>query len=249
MRFRVFPPALCTFVALALAAQAPQARGTGCPGDMSAIEPPAGSPLRAYCIDRYEASVVELAGNAERPHSPFVSVKGLRVKAVSRAGVFPQAYISRNEAEAACTAAHKRLCTEDEWVTACKGRHPTTYPYGDERHEGQCNDNGKAPLGVVYADMGSQAFGSFEAMNDPRLNQVPGSLARTGSHARCRSGYGVFDMVGNVHEWVADPGGTFRGGYYLDTQKNGPGCEYRTVAHDATYHDYSTGFRCCASRR
>jgi formylglycine-generating enzyme len=246
---RLFPPTLAAFLVVALSAQAPQAKGTGCPGDMNSVEPPAGSALRTYCIDRYEASVVELTGNAERPHSPFASVKGLRVKAVSRAGVFPQAYISRNEAEGACAAAHKRLCTEDEWVTACKGRRPTTYPYGDERHEGQCNDNGKAPLGVVYSDLGTDAYSSFEAMNDPRLNQVPGSLARTGSHTRCRSGYGVFDMVGNVHEWVADPGGTFRGGYYLDTQKNGPGCEYRTVAHDATYHDYSTGFRCCASRK
>ena len=37
-----------------------------------------------------------------------------------------------------------------------------------------------------------------------------------------------------------------RGGYYLDTHINGEGCNYRTVAHPATYHDYSTGFRCCA---
>jgi formylglycine-generating enzyme required for sulfatase activity len=52
-------------------------------------------------------------------------------------------------------------------------------------------------------------------------------------------------MVGNLHEWVADPSGTFQGGYYLDTQENGPGCEYRTTAHVFDYHDYSTGFRCC----
>ena len=55
-------------------------------------------------------------------------------------------------------------------------------------------------------------------------------------------------MVGNVHEWTADPAGTFRGGYYLDTRINGEGCDYRTVAHEPTYHDYSTGFRCCANR-
>jgi hypothetical protein len=39
--------------------------------------------------------------------------------------------------------------------------------------------------------------------------------------------------------------GTFRGGYYLDTHINGQGCEYKTGAHNARYHDYSTGFRCC----
>jgi formylglycine-generating enzyme required for sulfatase activity len=53
-------------------------------------------------------------------------------------------------------------------------------------------------------------------------------------------------MVGNLHEWVDEPQATFRGGYYLDTRINGDGCEYRTVAHGADYHDYSTGFRCCA---
>ena len=53
-------------------------------------------------------------------------------------------------------------------------------------------------------------------------------------------------MVGNLDEWTADPSGTFQGGYYLDTHLNGDGCEYRTMAHEAWYHDYSTGFRCCA---
>jgi hypothetical protein len=52
-------------------------------------------------------------------------------------------------------------------------------------------------------------------------------------------------MVGNLHEWTAASSGTFRGGYYLDTKINGEGCDYRTTAHDARYHDYSTGFRCC----
>ena len=53
-------------------------------------------------------------------------------------------------------------------------------------------------------------------------------------------------MVGNLHEWVDDPDGTFQGGYYLDTHQHGDGCNYRTPAHDIYYHDYSTGFRCCA---
>ena len=51
-------------------------------------------------------------------------------------------------------------------------------------------------------------------------------------------------MVGNVHEWVDD--GSFRGGYYLDTQQNNEGCDYVTTAHASWYHDYSIGFRCCA---
>jgi formylglycine-generating enzyme required for sulfatase activity len=86
-------------------------------------------------------------------------------------------------------------------------------------------------------------------MNEPRLNQVRGTLARTGTHPRCTSGNGVFDLVGNLHEWTSDPNGTFRGGYYLDTHINGEGCKYRTSAHHFRYHDYSTGFRCCRDAR
>lgn len=90
-------------------------------------------------------------------------------------------------------------------------------------------------------------------LNDPALGQVEGALAHTGDHAECRNAFDVYDMVGNLHEWVATdaslPHGTFAGGYYLDTTINGDGCRYRTVAHAHDYHDYSTGFRCCAPPR
>ena len=55
----------------------------------------------------------------------------------------------------------------------------------------------------------------------------------------------LFDLHGNLHEWVVDADGTFRGGFYVDVLINGPGCTYATTAHTSTYHDYSTGFRCC----
>jgi hypothetical protein len=47
---------------------------------------------------------------------------------------------------------------------------------------------------------------------------------------------------------VSDPNGSFYGGYYqdVDTVGHGAGCGYKTTAHEARYHDYSTGFRCCA---
>jgi formylglycine-generating enzyme required for sulfatase activity len=86
---------------------------------------------------------------------------------------------------------------------------------------------------------------TFQRMNDPRINQLPGSLARTGAYGRCRSAWGAFDMVGNLHEWVADARGRFRGGFYADGETNGRGCWYVTTAHHPGYHDYSTGFRCC----
>jgi len=207
--------------------------------------------MRAYCIDRWEAQVVELRGKEEIAHPPTQAVTKLSVKAVTRAGVTPQGYISKNEAEGACKAARKRLCTGEEWEKACKGKKPTAFPYGDERKSGYCNDSGRAPLASLHPELGPEGvYQSGEAMNDPRINESPNTVAPTGSFAKCKNAFGVFDMVGNLHEWIADvhggSKGTFRGGYYQDTHLNGDGCSYRTVAHDVSYHDYSTGFRCCA---
>lgn len=206
----------------------------------------------SFCIDPYEAAVVEILDKGKTKKHPYYEpVTNLRVKAVSTKGVYPQAYISRNEAEAACKEAKKRLCDDNEWKTACKGKNHTQYPYGKTRKTGVCNDNGVSPLNHFFnaANDASQKAYTFESMNDPRLNQLAGGLAKTGSHAKCTNSFKVFDMMGNVHEWTSDPAGTFRGGYYLDTKINGDGCDYQTTAHDARYHDYSTGFRCCADLR
>jgi formylglycine-generating enzyme required for sulfatase activity len=175
-------------------------------------------------------------------------VTGLDVKAMNARGKVPQAYISRNEAEQACINAGKRLCTNDEWVAACKGKSPTQWPYGDEHQPGRCNDQGTSSFNLLFGKDGQpppQSEYTFDHLNDPRLNQMKGTLAPSGSFARCKNGYGAFDMVGNLHEWTSDVGGTFRGGYYLDVRQNGLGCDYKTTAHHDKYHDYSTGFRCC----
>ena len=87
-----------------------------------------------------------------------------------------------------------------------------------------------------------------DQMNDPQLNRLANSLDPTGANPACVSAEGVYDLHGNLHEWVADPDGTFRGGFYVDAKINGEGCSYRTTAHGRRYHDYSTGFRCCADR-
>lgn len=225
----------------------PQAGGTlgldgdgPCPRNMAAIGD--------FCIDRYEASLVEvLPGGLERPFPHFEKPAGARVRAVSEANAYPQAYISAQEAGQACAASGKRLCKTEEWRSACRGPSQTRYPYGNTRQSGSCNDHGRAPLAVVYRG-DSSVYGSWEKMNDPALNQVEGTLARSGEHESCTNDYGVYDMVGNVHEWVADPNGTFLGGYYLDTKQNGEGCGYTTDRHNTSYHDYSTGFRCCADQ-
>jgi formylglycine-generating enzyme required for sulfatase activity len=193
-----------------------------------------------FCIDRFEAALVE--GTA--PWSPYFPPTGHTVRAVSLRGAVPQAYINQLEASAACQAASKRLCSDAEWLRACRGAASTTYPYGDTREPGVCNDaRAVHPAVELYGTSDSWIFSHLDS---PCLNQEANGLAPTGSHAGCVSAEGVFDLMGNVHEWTADPAGTFRGGYYVDTTLNGDGCLYTTTAHDTAYWDYSTGFRCCA---
>ncbi len=211
-----------------------------CPEGMARIDD-------RFCIDRFEAALVRLdeQGRETGLHSPFeVVADDARVRAVSRRGVHPQAHISRDQAERACRAAEKRLCSRDEWLNACKGRQPTRYPYGTKHRPGYCNDAGVSPLGILHGRLGTL---DYELLNDPRLNQLPGTLARTGSYSRCKNEWGVSDMVGNLHEWTAGQEAVFRGGYYLDTKLLGEGCDYAVDGHDRHYRDYSTGFRCCTS--
>jgi formylglycine-generating enzyme required for sulfatase activity len=166
--------------------------------------------------------------------------------AVSAPLVLPQGYINQLQAHAACANAGKRLCTEDEWARACAGSAGASYPYGEQRERGRCNDGRSTPMRRLFAGPGLY---HYALMNDPRLNRLPFTLARTGRFAGCTNEVGAFDMVGNLHEWVeARDGahGVMRGGFYADATINGRGCRYATRAHRPEYHDYSTGFRCCA---
>jgi len=217
--------------------------GSVCPSEMANVDD-------RFCVDRWEDALVEvLSDGREIPWPPFGPVDDThRVRAVSVSNVYPQAYISGAQAARACAAAGKRLCAPVEWRKACMGPQQSTFGYGTQRVTGRCNDDGQSPMLRLYPQVAqSWTLVGMTEMNDPRLNQLDATLMPTGAHDQCTNGYGVFDMVGNLHEWTNDPNGTFQGGYYLDTHKNGDGCTYRTVAHEFTYHDYSTGFRCCAS--
>jgi formylglycine-generating enzyme len=212
-----------------------------CPPDMASIDD-------RFCVDRYEASLLEvLPDGSEKPFSPYQSVAGHVVRAISEAGVYPQGYISEVQAIQACSLSGKRLCKAKEWRQACMGPTHKRYGYADKSAPGKCNDHGRSPMIALYANenLSKRDKWDWERMNRPELNQFEGTLAHTGEHDECTNDYGVYDMVGNLHEWVDDPNGTFQGGYYQDTTLNGEGCQYVTSAHEARYHDYSTGFRCC----
>jgi sulfatase modifying factor 1 len=209
----------------------------GCPSGMLRVD--------VFCIDRYEAHLVTHPDGA--PVSPYFNPgdpTAFPVAARSAPAAVPQGYITQVEAEVACSNAGKRLCTDDEWLRACEGPTATTYPYGDTLDEGVCNDHRTEHPAIEYFMTSDDWI--WSELDHPCLNQLKNGLAACGAYTGCETAEGAFDMMGNLHEWTADPNGTFRGGFYVDTKLNGPGCLYATTAHDVNHFDYSTGFRCCA---
>jgi hypothetical protein len=180
------------------------------------------------------------------PLSPLQREQSYEPRAVSQAAVLPQGYLSWHLARKACENAHKRLCTKDEWLTACRGRKGTQFPYGDAFKAGRCNvHRALHPSYVLHA---SSSLGLL----DPRLNLVEEGtdplLRQTGATQTCASTWGddrIFDMVGNLDEWVED--GMFLGGFYARSTTKG--CEAQVSSHSPSYFDYSTGTRCCADPR
>ena len=233
-----------------------------CPAEMSRIG--------RTCIDKWEAHLVVVGSDGrDVVHSPYERPQqGVTYVARSAAGVVPQAYISRDEATAACSAASKRLCTLAEWYRACTGPKRHRYPYGSQLRADVCNAGKPHLLSKVHGNK-PKMWKYDEHFNDPSLNQQPGFLARTGEYQQCVSDDAVYDMVGNLHEWISDAvdpsiegqiplrddirdklkkragNAIFMGGFYSTTNEHGTGCAFITIGHEARYHDYSTGFRCC----
>ena len=225
------------------------------------------------CVDRHEAHLVTMVDGREVVHPHYQRPEaGRSYIARNAANVFPQAYISRVEAAAACRNAKKRLCHWLEWRRACQGPRWLRYPYSNGKKKGYCNV-GKDHLMPKLFGGDERKWKYEEHFNSPKQNQLEGFLAKSGAYAKCVTVEGAHDMVGNLHEWVstsvsrsfmerlekegvhrneqpwAAGNGMFLGGFYSTTNEHGPGCHYTTVAHEPAYHDYSIGFRCCATAK
>jgi formylglycine-generating enzyme required for sulfatase activity len=192
------------------------------------------------CVDRYEAAITGWRHSLALDDHDASSLRAVPAEAMK-----PQVNISELQSEAACAASSKRLCTEAEWIAACRGPSKLLYPYGDQYVPGACNEGRPSPVGVVFGRSGG-------SLDDPRLAEADNSIEPGGAFPKCVSAFGIYDLHGNVHEWVSgspkaqEPRfGLFLGGFFADGKENGQGCLYRTTAHVKEYHDYSTGFRCC----
>lgn len=174
-----------------------------------------------------------------------------RYEAPNQKGQKPLRMQSVDDANAFCAARSKRLCDEDEWVRACEGPHRRRYPYGSTFAGGTCNDDGKLLL-PSWEKLGRWP-GPVATEEVARLDQSEPSGAREG----CASEEGVFDLTGNVAEWVVrtrdNPTnythvvkGCFWGRCYREPHE--PACAYVNYAHPAGFRSYEMGFRCCADR-
>ncbi len=167
-------------------------------------------------IDRFEASI-DTAG-----------------RAVSLPGVKPT-QASWFEAKEACEKGGKRLCSEEEWVSACAGT-----PAVDDNGNGWFNDDtiegNRYPYGVFY-DAGS--------CHDDQ-ETLTGAPTTTASKTACVTQAGIYDLTGNLSEWIDNDqnraslvGGNFGTG-------EGAACNQRGTMFGPGLRNNTTGFRCCA---
>lgn len=139
-------------------------------------------------------------------------------------GARPVAGVSFEEAERACAADDKRLCTTSEWELACEGPGLWPLPTGVRRDPRAC------------------------AIDRARFART--GLAPAGLLQGCASPFGVVDAMGGVDEWVLDEtGGTkvipLRWSLAGGSSAGGRPCRTRlSPTSPAARPD--AGFRCCA---
>jgi hypothetical protein len=178
----------------------------------------------AFCVDRYEYP--------------------------DRQGAHPVWMLDWFEAQATCESKGKRLCWSSEWTAACEGPEHTPFPYGFERDHRACNiDNffiepmrpGPRAQFFLYSKDKDIAFRELS-----RLDQsVP-----SGSMNGCRSGFGVFDLTGNLDEWVMSDEpprekskwAGLKGGAWGHVRSQ---CRPMTYSHEPEFRYYFVGLRCC----
>ena len=150
--------------------------------------------LEAFEIDMFEVTNADFARFVEETGYQTEAEKagemGWRAYAEGKDN-YPVVKVTWNDADAYCQWAGKRLPTEVEWEKAARGEEGFIYPWGNEWDPAKVNAKESGFRGTV-------AVGSF---------------------AEGASPYGVFDMAGNVWEWMADwyqayPDSTYQSEYF-----------------------------------
>ncbi len=175
-------------------------------------------PMR-FCMDRYEFT----AKGDDRPIT----------------------LVSWSDASKACEAEGKRLCTESEFSFACEGEEMRPYATGFEREPDKCNID--RPYLTPTAKMLPWDKCQKNKWCAADFKRIDGRK-KADENPECRSPFGIFDMNGNVNEWVSMPWkdspkrAAIKGGWWGPVRNR---CRAITMAHDETYLGYEVGFRCC----
>ena len=150
--------------------------------------------LATFYIDKYEVTQAEYDRfvRATRRGKPFVPVFDDDISKILNPAL-PAMGMSWSDAAAYCQWAGKRLPTEAEWEKASKGEGSRKYPWGDTLTPKHANLEGDED-GYKY-------------------------LAPPGKFEAGRSPYGLYDMAGNVAEWVHD---TYDDRYYARSPYRDP---------------------------
>jgi len=150
-------------------------------------------------------------------------------------GVMPATMVHFAEAKRACAAESKRLCRDREWTAACAGT-PQGAEAGGANAE-RCNRGGPA---VDFKGLDEPAdVAAVLATRDGRVG--------SGQMADCVSSSGVFDLLGNVQEWVVSNNPSYeagqKGGYFSGESAT---CGASRNSRQGQERLPSNGFRCCA---
>jgi hypothetical protein len=211
---------------------APLAIGVECPGAPDMIQVGSIGGRDPFCVDRYEASIASGSlGNASQPIDGDGSTTA---QPASKRFVQPATGVTWFQARAACGNAGKRLCTSDEWTTACRGADDLTYPYGDAYERNVCN--GFDATRAAPVETGAMIIG---------IDRPDGQVEARG----CVSADGAYDLSGNVWEWNET-------GYFDDSRRGLAGGGFRsnriglrcvTQDNHAPPDELNDGFgfRCC----
>jgi len=241
-------------------AAATDAGPTHCPPDMAYVDTTFCPEIDRRCLDSEHDSV----NNLDICHAFAPGVQHCRVpKREKRLTVCIDRYEYPNEkgahpvwmldwyqAQATCESKGKRLCLANEWTAACEGPEHTPFPYGWERDHAKCNmDN-------FYIDPAKPApeaqFYFYSPDKGVRLHELVrlDQSVPSGSMESCKSGFGVYDMPGNMDEWAVNDGfprekslfAALKGGAWGHVRSQ---CRPTTYSHDPGFTYYFVSFRCC----